>query len=59
LGVVKNIGSKIIIKIVGGQTHLAISKGHVLFDFDEPIKEFFLYVRVGSSKKYSLCGKSY
>jgi len=41
LGAVKNIGSKIIIKIVGGHTHLAISKTHVLFDFDEPIKNMF------------------
>lgn len=54
LGAVKNIGSKIIIKIVGGHTHLAISKTHVLFDFDEPIKKYVLCVP--GIKKYSLYG---
>jgi hypothetical protein len=53
LGAIKNIGSKTIIKIVGGQTHLAIGKRHVLLDFDEPIKEFVIYV--SRFKKNSHC----
>jgi hypothetical protein len=56
LGAIKSIGSKTIIKIVSGHTHLAIGKTHVLFDFDEPLKESILYVpRI---KKYFLCGMS-
>jgi hypothetical protein len=54
LGAIKNIGSKTIIKIVSGHTHLANSKTHVLLDFDEPIKEYVLYVP--GIKKYSLYG---
>jgi hypothetical protein len=54
LGAVKNLGSKTIIKIVSGHTHLAISKTHVLLDFDEPIKECVLYVL--GIKNYFLYG---
>ncbi len=44
MDIVINVASKIIIKLVGGQTHMVARKVHMLYNFDEPIKEYVIYV---------------